>query len=122
MQGNETPLESDKTPTQIHWFLIAIIALETVLGDRYLPGWRVPVIATTMPAAFAIICGRKLYSRVGYWILIALLTMLFWIINSQLRNWMNGIETILSLAVVGGVEMLAIMAVTVRVFPEAKKR
>lgn len=122
MHASEPRVESNKKRAHIHWPLIAILASETLFGERYFPGWRLQMIATTMPAAFAVICGRKLYGKVGYWILIAALTILFWVVNLRLRSWMNDVGTILALAIVGVPEMLAIMAVVVRVFPEAKTR
>lgn len=122
MHAGEIELEKERRPAKIHWPLLAILALETLLGERYFPGWRLQMIATTMPTAFAVICGSKLYAKKGYWILIAALTMLIWVVNLNLRSWMNDVGIVLALGIVGVPEMLAIMAVVVRVFPEAKTR
>lgn len=121
MQTEEALAKDHKKPSQIHWHLIGVIAVETLLGDRYFPGWRLPMIATSMPAAFVIISLKKLYDRAGFWMLVAAFTILFWIINARLKDWMNGVG-ILSLVTVGAVEMLFIAAVIVRIYPEAKTR
>jgi len=106
---------------QAHWGMIALVALESLCCDIYFPEWRLTVIATSMPAAFLIAVLKKLYGRAGFWMLLPAFTVFFWLINARMRTWINALG-ILSLALVGGVEMIALAAVVVRVYPEAKKR
>lgn len=121
MQTQEALANDHKKPSQIHWPLISMIGLATLLGDIYFPSWRFPLVVTVLPAAFVITVLRKLYSRAGFWMLVAAFTILFWMINARLKDWINGLG-VLSLATVGLAEMIAIAAVIVRVYPEAKTR
>ena len=109
-----------REPSQTHWIFIAIVILETLLSDVYFQGWASTIVTTTTPAAFAIICGKKTHRKIGYWLLIAAFTALFWILNSRLRPWMNHLG-ILAIGLVAFAEIMLGMAVVVRAFPQLRR-
>jgi len=121
IQSTGKLVQANKRPNQIHWGLLALVATESLFTHFYFPKWELPVIATSMPPAFAVICCRKLFRRAGFWILVAAITVLFWMVNARIMSWINRLG-VLSIALVGGIEMIAVMAIVVRVYPEAKKR
>lgn len=121
MQTGEALVKDDKKPGINHWVLWGMIGTATLLGEAYFPGWRFPLVVTAMPAAFVISLLRKLYGRAGFWMLVVAFTILFWMINARMKDWLNALG-ILSMATVGAVEMILIAAVIVRVYPEAKTR
>ena len=97
------------------------MALAGLFCDIYFPEWRLAVLATIIPAGFCIAVLKKLHGQIGFWMLLAAFTILFSLINARIHIWMNGLG-LLSLIVISFTEALALGAVVVRVYPEAKTR